>query len=537
MRRIGVEGSPDALSGDVRPWSWLAFGILLIGAISVFWCFAALPFMDLPAHAGILALKHRFVPTGFEGHFFIVFQHLGPYSLFSGLGEMFTAWFGANAAVRLLATLPAIALPLAVLWARLRLTGQATAFFGFVGIILSFGFMTLSGFASFMLSLAILLVTLTEWLVLASLVDSRCGRLLNFIVVALLAFLTFIAHGFTFILLLFVIAISVLCMARFWSGILHTVAFAPATIAAAYSLYVERFLGPAMPVAPQSPSPVFQNAFDKISLLITPTLMTRTGIDALTGVLLWLVIIACAVATYRAIRRSDPPLSAERKFYIRSLLYAAAALFVVFLALPHSVGWFGFVDGRLLPLVLLLVLVAIDEDVLHGPWERAVRLGAGMGAAVVVGLVLAASYRFQAEAMGYRDIVAKVPASTRLLNLPLDPNSVIFTSHPFVHYDKLALVERPIVPSDIWFHQGSGIYPTPANPALRLPVEYSSSNLKGIAWEHYRLNEWDYVLIRTKPEAAASDVPVALTLVEHIGGWWLYRNMSATPIPGMAGHQ
>jgi hypothetical protein len=528
MGRIGAGAArQDTLSESVTAWPWLALGVVQVGAACIFWCFDALPFMDLPAHAGILALKHRFVPGSFEAHFFIVAQHLGPYTLFSGLGELFTAWFGANAAVRLLATLPTVAIPAAVLWARWRLTGRATPLFGFVGIILSFGFMTLSGFASFMLSLAIFLVTLTEWLVLIGRVDSRRGTFLNFVAVALLAFLTLIAHGFTFILLLFVTAISVLCMARFWFGILYGVAFAPATIAAAYSLYVERFFSPATPVAPQGSGPVFQNAFDKLSLLITPTLMTRTGIDALIGLLLWLVVVSSAVATYRAIGQSDAQLSAERKLYIRSLLYAAAALFVVFLALPHSVGWFGFVDGRLLPLILLLGLVAIDEEVLRRARERLIRLGAGVSAAVLVVLVLVASYLFQSEATGYRDIVAKVPASARLLNLPLDPNSAIFTSHPFVHYDKLALVERPIVPSDIWFHQGSGIYPTPANPALRLPAEYSSSNLKGIVWEHYRLNDWDYVLIRTKPDAAAPGVPAPLTLVEHIGGWWLYRNVSA----------
>src|SRR4029079_11198672 len=125
------------------------------------------------------------------------------------------------------------------------------------------------------------------------------------------------AHGYTFILLLFVAGISVLSMARFWAGMLHTVAFAPATIAAAYSLYVERLLNPATALAQHSPNPVFQGAFDKISLLITPTLMTRTGIDALIGFLLWLVIVLCAVVTSRAIGWNDSPLSAERKLYVR----------------------------------------------------------------------------------------------------------------------------------------------------------------------------------------------------------------------------
>ena len=100
----------------------------------------------------------------------------------------------------------------------------------------------------------------------------------------------------------------------------------------------------------------------------------------------------------------------------------------------------------------------------------------------------------------------------------------MFTAHPFVHYDKLVLAERPIVVSDVWFHQGSALYPTPKNPALRLPESYSESDLKRIDWPAYHLEDWDYVLIRTRPNASQPHTPVGVTLEEHRDGWWLFHN-------------
>jgi hypothetical protein len=117
------------------------------------------------------------------------------------------------------------------------------------------------------------------------------------------------------------------------------------------------------------------------------------------------------------------------------------------------------------------------------------------------------------------------------LNLPIDPNSSVFTAHPFVHYDKLVLTDRPGVVSDVWFHQGSAIYPTAENPALRLPDTYSESNLRVVDWPAYRLSDWDYVLIRTRPSAPEPAVPPELALAVHRGGWWLYRNAPLAPVP------
>jgi hypothetical protein len=201
----------------------------------------------------------------------------------------------------------------------------------------------------------------------------------------------------------------------------------------------------------------------------------------------------------------------------------AASLFALFVLLPHAVGWFAFVDGRLVPLVLALALLSAPWRVLprglRSTFERCVP----WCAAAIVALVFGASAAFQHEARGYREVLACVPEGSRLLNLPLEPDSRIFTAHPFVHYDKLVLVDRPVVPSDVWFHQGSALYPTLENPATRLPLSYSESNLRAIDWPSYELRDWDFVLIRTDPASREPAVPPSLSPVLHEGGWWLYQ--------------
>jgi hypothetical protein len=145
----------------------------------------------------------------------------------------------------------------------------------------------------------------------------------------------------------------------------------------------------------------------------------------------------------------------------------------------------------------------------------------------MVAIAFTASVLFQKEASGWRDVLAAVPAGSRLLNLPLEPNSDVFAAHPFIHYDKLVLADRPVVVSDVWFHQGSGLFPTAENPAVRLPATYSESDLRSIDWPTYRLEDWDYVLVRTHPGATEPSTPPALSLAAHQGGWWLFRTRAA----------
>jgi hypothetical protein len=521
--------------------AWVGLGCLTLAAALVFWLFDALPFQDLPAHAGLIALRHRFSGSPFEQRFYVVAPHLGPYSLFRSLGDVLVVPFGAVGAIRVIATLPLVVTPYVLLWSRRRLHGDRSTTAAYFGLALGFGFMTLLGFASYLLGVAVLIVALTVWLELMVEADGgpAARTLRRELAIALIAPCLFLAHGHAFLIFLGMAGVCALATGDRWRRILRARALGPSLALAAWVAWKERAsVIPAGSVAPHQAifAPHFQGPYDKLSLLITPTLITRTGIDAVLGVFVWVVLVLGVVATARSLRApaSAPVADATSRAHSRALLAALAVLAAVFLVLPHSIGWFGFVDGRLVPLLLLLGLLAIRRPAL-GTWlGGAFERGAPITACGMVAIALGASALFQKEAAGWHEVLDAIPANARVLNLPVDPNSAVFTAHPFVHYDKLVLTERPGVVSDVWFHQGSAIYPTAENPALRLPDTYSESDLRVVDWPAYDLADWDYVLIRTRPGAAEPRVPEALSLAVHKGGWWLYRHgalASAPPAP------
>src|SRR5215475_14212206 len=73
---------------------WIGLGVVGFIATLVFWAFDALPFQDLPAHAGLIAMRHRFAESFFEQLFYVLAPHIGPYSLFRFLGEAFYRFLG-----------------------------------------------------------------------------------------------------------------------------------------------------------------------------------------------------------------------------------------------------------------------------------------------------------------------------------------------------------------------------------------------------------------------------------------------------------
>lgn len=535
-----TSASPDSTSSSTGRRSsvrgaWIGLAAVTLLATLVFWVYDALPFQDLPAHAGLIAMRHRFADApdaSFESRFFVLAPHIGPYSLFRFLGEAFVRVLGPVGAVRALATLPVIALPLALLRARRRLYDDKTPIYGYLGVTLSFGFMTLMGFASYLLGVAVMLFGLVMWLELLVAADDRAADLRKReLWMAAFAPLIFVAHGHAFVLFLLCAAVSTVSVglrALRFERVLRFRALVPAVALAAWVAWLERgSTTPAGSVRVVPPLvPVFQGPYQKFELLVTPTLMTRSGIDFMIAVAIWAFVATCTYFTVRSLMNASRRVATEMPVEVRHsrALYASAGtLFFGFLVLPHMIGWFGFVDGRLLPLVLILALLGVRRQVLPRAVRVAADIGAPVSAVALATIALVASWFFQQEATGYREVLARVPSQATLLNLPLDPNSDIFTAHPFVHYDKLVLADRPVVVSDVWFHQGSALYPTPANPALRLPASYSEADLKYIDWPAYHLEDWEFVLIRTRPSASQPFVPAELELEQHAGGWWLFK--------------
>jgi hypothetical protein len=514
--------------------SWLGAGALTIAALSVFWAFDALPFQDLPAHAGLIAMRHRFGDSPYEQRFFVLAPHLGAYSLFRFLGELFVVPLGPVGAVRAIAAFPLVATPLALVWARRQLHGDRSPAAAYFGLALGFGFMTLLGLASYLMGVAALIVALAVWLELMVEADSPGPSASRWEIAAMVvAPVVLLTHGYAFIVFLGLAGVSAMATGERRRRLMRVRALAPAVAFAIWMAWRDRASAlPAGSVAPQRAAFAlhFQGVADKLSLALTPTLITRTGVDVVVGLSIWGVIAAAVVATARSLRSPSPAAACERgRAHAKALLACLAALMAAFLILPHAIGWFGFVDGRLVPLLLMIGLLAVRRPALGRALETALDACAPAAALAMVAIALVASQRFQAEAAGWRDVLGAVPPKTRLLNLPIDPNSEVFTAHPFVHYDKLVLADRPVVVSDVWLHQGSALYPTAENPALRLPDTYSESDLRVIDWPSYRLSDWDYVLIRTRPLAQAPAVPPALALAAHRGGWWLFRNTTSAP--------
>jgi hypothetical protein len=396
-----------------------------------------------------------------------------------------------------------------------------------------------------MLGIAALIVCAGLWLeLLFGTHPARAahGRGERAALVAAAAALLFVTHGFAFVVFLgcagatWLVALAGTPGRRrgpqpgepAWALPASLATLVPAVGMAALAAYQERASalppGSAPPPQPRA-GLLFQPLVDKLSLLITPTLMTRWGLDVVAGLAVWAIAIASVVAAVRWLRTPAEASGAEATraaSCARALLACVALLLAGFAALPHEIGWFGFVDARLLTVLLIFALLVVPDAAIGPRLAVAYERALPALAIVVVALVLAASSLFQREARGYAEVLARVPPYARLLNVPVDPDSDVFTGHPFVHYDKLALAREPLCVSDLWFHQGSAVYPRPGNPVLDLPSGYLSSDLRGFDWQGIDLAGWDYVLVRTRPAAAAAQVPGALRLVEHAGGWWLY---------------
>jgi len=505
--------------------AWAALVVVSIAAALTLWLFDALPCQDLPAHAGLIAMRHRFSESAFEQRYYKLGVSFGPYAVFLTIGELLGRMLGPLRAVRALATMPILATPAALLFARRKLHGDATVSAGFFGIALSFGYMTLLGLTSYLFGLALLLVTLTFWLELLADVDLGRPVARRELVFGAAALAVSLAHGYAFAVLVLLAGLTAAIGRSPYARAARLRALAPGLAVEAWSAL---YGGPPAGSAGKfelTRFADFQTPLDKLSLLITPTLMTRTGVDFVIGLAVWGTLLASLSATLRDTMPPQDECAARSLSHSRALAIAAAGTGVMFAVLPHAFKWFGFIDGRLVPVFLLLVVMGVRRPSLGPRLERAFDGVAPAAAYVMTGLTIYASARFQAEARGYREVLAAVPTEASLLNLPIDPDSAVFTAHPFVHYDKLVAVERPVLLSDVWADRATALYPTLNNPATRLPADYSSASLKPIDWRTFDLSSWDFVLIRTRPTAAPPIVPANVDLAIHEGGWWLYRSL------------
>lgn len=505
-----------------RAWPWLLLVALDIGGLCGFWAFASLPFVDLNGHAGVFALHKLLRQVGFESQYFVYAPHLGENALFRILGDVLADRIGPVAAVRALGSLPLIATPAAMFYARYRLYGRTDPYFPVMALILCFGYLTMMGLASYLIAIPLLLVVVAEWLILMTAADRHTLSMGHETVVALLTVLLCLTHGFAFLVFGFIAIVTAFSTGSRWTRLVRLRCLLPTVLLMGYSFWADSanpVLGAVGMAAP--PLLYYDPIAHKLGLIFGLTLFSRTGVDLAIGVVVWIAVIAGVVVSNRA-ASADRPAAPTNK-HVRALTVAAIATFLLFLAMPHAIAWFSFSDGRLLPVVLLLGLVAIDSEAFSLSQRKIAQTLAYAAAAIVVTTFLWAQNIFQAEAAGYDETFAAITPNTRVLFLPIDCDSRIFVQHSFSRYEGLLLAKKPVVPSEMWFEQGTAIYPKAANPILRLPREYVPASLHDIAWEHYRLQDWDFVIIRQVVEIGRPQTPATLVLESHHGSWWLYK--------------
>ncbi len=518
--------------GAVRAAS-TALSLALLLALATF-LVPYLPFQDLPAHGGLIALRERLRHAGSESAFYVLDEQLNPYFVFRVTGDLLARVLGPVGAVRVLGFLPVVLIPFALAKADQRVSGVLRTEALAIGLLVALGFMTLMGFASFLLAMAF--YTFLVGLSLTELERSEDegatasnGAWKRRASLAALTAALVLVHGHAFLLLGLTLACFFFARPNRRAAKHLFLTLAPAALFALF-LFVRQNLTIAPAAAAKIPyAPLgtrFQGPLAKLGLLATPTLFSRFGIDALIA--LTLVVYAAAIV-FVASRNFRSGTLRQRR-----LLIAIGAFSLLFVGLPHSIGWFGFVDGRLLmPIIFLVVLLRgsvidggarasgardsslVQKGLLH--FEHAAPFFALIQAVVVV----VATFLFQTEAREFSTVAHLVPADARLLYLPFRSESRFVTGHPFLHYDKLILAEHPLVVSQFWWHQGTGIYPTEKSPAIAIPRNYLELDQGKPHWDRMALDSWTHVLVR-----GSDSVPEQAHLILQSGDFRLYSRVA-----------
>ena len=517
-----------------RPLSPRALGLLVVLGLVVaggFMLFPLLPHQDLPAHAGLLAVRQRLESSALLGQHFQQGALLGPYTSFLALAQLLGAGFGADVGMRMLAAIATLALPAALLVARHRVVGDGWVGAGYLGLVLALGFPAALGLMSFLLGQAALVLAVAQLsrVMFPATAPSiahgahgtdgtdgqgpfadpgasaawRAEALL-----ALLALATALSHGFSFVLLALIAVISLRAPGSPRGAWIHLRALAPAGAALVAAALRDRGFYPA---GPERSLIHYDGLLSKLALLVLPATSTRLLVDALIGLALSLLL---GVGVWIGLRRAGatgpgPILPSMRRR--AALARAAVILGAMALLAPTRVGWFGSIDLRLAMTALLLAILALPP-VPHGRRRRGwMDLVAPWMAVGVAACSLVATAAFQFEARAARAVLSDVPAGSRLLYLPVDPTSRYWAARPFLHWDHLLLLDRDVLISDPWLHAGSALRTTPAAAWLSRPIPpFRQEAQRAIDWAAIDLAPWDHVLVRTFPGTTSPLVPEQL---------------------------
>jgi hypothetical protein len=274
--------------------------------------------------------------------------------------------------------------------------------------------------------------------------------------VALAALVAAFTHGFALLLLVFVMAVGTLWAPprtdapddrrrALWT-------LAPGLAVLALMWWRDRGFYPALEATPMVGYAGFA---DKLALPFLPTLLSRLGVDVAVAVALWLLLGAALLATLKTTTIDDDPVARRRLVLAR----VSVVMLAVGLLAPTRIGWFGSVDLRLCSTALLLAVLALAPAAFGPGLRRLLGRAPPLLAGVMVATLLVALVLFQAEARAPAAALARVPAGSVRPDLRLSPTSRVWAARAYLHWDKLLLLDRDVLISNPWLHQGTALRP------------------------------------------------------------------------------
>jgi hypothetical protein len=498
------------------------FGGLLV-AVAAHWLFLPLlPHQDFPGHVAMLAIRERLGSSAFLQRYLASGSILGPYSGFLGLGHALAPAMGAEGAVRVIGALASCALPCALLLAHRRLCGRRWWGAGFLGLVITLGHLSAQGLISFLLGLAVMVLAFTGWVqIIQDDADRwpRARRRLRLSAMVALALLTALTHGFAFLLLLLAagVALAVGCRSRWRAGLGRVWVFLPAVLAL---LLVQLRDGGQYPAALAEGPIALRSLGGKLLLPFLTTFLSRLGLDAVVAAVLWLLLGAVALQTIRAARLMPPGTPPAPALL---LTRSGAVLAGLALLAPYRIHFFSSFDLRVACTALLVAMLAVVPAA-HSPrLRRALHVGPPLLAGTMVLTLWVAGLLFQREATSIDPLLRKIPEHTRLLYLPVNPDSRVWAAAPFWHLEKRVLFDRDLLVANVWLHQGSALFPTAIGAPLLSVTPLATADGE-VRWSRYDLGPWDHVLVRNGRATGPLGKPSALELVASAGGMHLYRN-------------
>lgn len=384
-----------------RPELWLAV-VLTAGVLAPLWLVEHPPLQDYPYHlvrAQILA--HHDAPELGYRETFAVSWYPAPYVLADWLTAGLGRLVGIPLAGKVVLSLYLVLFPWSLIYLA-RGAGEGREVLGFPGFLLVYNWHFHMGFVSYALSLPAALFALGWWWRhRRPLAWRRVG------VLALLVLATYLLHIYSFGVVGFVLMLLALVegwrsgRARGALALLGRTLTACVPALALLAGVVVRSAGGS--AGGQGPLLLLYGNLQRKVLLALGSLPSFS-LARETALFALAIATALALAAV-AWRRGRPPEGA--------LLAAAAALAVLYLALPDHVGRVFFVSNRVPLFILLLGLVALPVPAVPGP--RRVALAVLAALTVVHLATLAPRYREIDRKLGdYESALATLPADARV---------------------------------------------------------------------------------------------------------------------------